>query len=99
MAQTRGGNRWHVPFPIAIHLLMSFTHFVENLRGNEDTPNSRSQIPFENASFVGNVIFLVPTKPIDQFYRNFFENNQRVSSRFVFQIRVDYTSDEQGLSE
>ena len=39
-------------------------------------PNSRQAVPFENDYFVGKILFVVRTKPLDPFYKHFFEHNK-----------------------
>jgi hypothetical protein len=39
-------------------------------------PNCRQAIPFENNFFVGQILFVVRTKPLDPFYKHFFEHSK-----------------------
>ena len=39
-------------------------------------PNSRQAIPFENEFFIGKILFVVRTKPLDPYYKHFFEHSK-----------------------
>ncbi len=59
-------------------------------------PNARHPTPFENDLFVGNILFVVRVKPMDDFHAHFFSDKNRL---YVIQLQGQFKKNEKNVSK